>query len=223
MAENPKQKKQQPKPKPSIAEVFRTAYNNPISDPNYADAYNLGRGLMVMNKLMDAHPELTIEQAAGVAGNLGIESYFNPAVRQGQTQQAVGPVKGPGIGLAQWGDARRAELMKRYPGESWKNIDNQIDFIRYENATTERKNWKDLLNQKTLEGSTESFATQWERAGEPNLEERKKLAKSLADSAKSWTNKYIAEQERKKKAALQAAQKPSFWQSVINGIGSLFD
>lgn len=222
MAENPKQKKQQPKPAPSIHEVFRGSYNNPISDPKYQDAYNLGRGLMVMNKLMNAHPELTIDQAAGIAGNLGVESYFNPAVRQGQTPQATGRVQGPGVGLAQWGSSRRAELMKRYPGESWKNIDNQIDFIQYENANTEKNNWQQVLKNKEAEPTAESFMKLWERAGKPNLGERKRLARQLSDSAKSWTNKYIAEQEKKKKKPAPAPP-PSFWQNVINGIGSLFD
>lgn len=221
MTGNP-QKKPQPKPQPSIHEVFRGSYNNPISDPKYQDAYNLGRGLMVMNKLMNAHPELTIDQAAGIAGNFGVESYFNPAVRQGQTPQATGRAQGPGVGLAQWGDSRRTELMKRYPGERWKDINNQIAFVRHENATTESKNWEEVLKNKQAEPTAESFMKLWERADKPNLDERKRLARQLADSAKSWTNTYIAEQEKKKKKPAPAPP-PSFWQNVIDGIGSLFD
>lgn len=221
MAENPKAKKQKPKPPPSIHEVFRSAYSDPISDPNYQDSYNLGRGLMVMNKLMDAYPGLTIDQAAGVAGNLGVESYFNPAIRQGQLPAATGKVLGPGVGLAQWEGPRRDELMKRFPGEKWKDINNQIAFIQQENASTEGKNWQNVLKNTTPEATAESFLKLWERSSKPNLPERKQLARELADSAKSWTNKYIAEQ--KKKAAQQAAPPKSLWQKFLDGIGTLFD
>lgn len=204
---------------PSISEVFRSDYQYKNTDPEYKDAYNIDRGLMVMDALMDRYPNMTLEQAAGVAGNFGIESYFNPAVQQGQGAAAKGKVLGDGVGLAQWSNVRRKALMEMFPGNQWKSLDNQMKFLMHENATTERKNWDKVLQQKTPEDAARVFVQSWERAGTPHLDKRMILAKTLYDRANEFSRKQLAQRMR----SMQEQQQQGLWDKIVGGVKSLWD
>lgn len=199
-----------------MSQVFRQEHSYKNTDPKYKDAYNLDRGLMVMDKLMDMYPDLSIEQAAGIAGNFGVESYFNPAVQQGQLPNATGPTKGGGIGLAQWSGVRRKQLMERFPGEQWKNIDNQLKFMQEENAGPEKRNWQQILAQKTPEATSESFVRKWERAGVPAIEDRQQLSRRLSDSANVLAKKYEQDIIKRNAKRAQPMPEPGMWDKFLS-------
>lgn len=96
---------------------------------------------------------LTTAQAAGAAGNLYVESGFD--------SQALGD-QGKAYGLAQWRDARRANL-KEHIGKEPSNLDQQLEFIAHELSTTEKGALKDLKKQHTVKDSAMSFAKKYER------------------------------------------------------------
>ena len=96
---------------------------------------------------------LTEEQAAGVAGNLFVESGFSPT--------ALGD-QGKALGLAQWRDSRRVAMVKDSGTEN-PTFDQQLKFLVKELNTTERNALKQLQEQTTVKDSAYVFAKFYER------------------------------------------------------------
>lgn len=124
---------------------------------------------------------LTINQAAGIIGNLQWESgskKLDPkSVQDG----------GPGRGIAQWTDTDRwAQLLsyEKKKGADPLTIDAQIDFLWHE--MTEVSPWNQSLPAlkatTTADAATESFMNTFEKPGIPHLAERQKNAKEIADT-----------------------------------------
>lgn len=98
--------------------------------------------------------DLTEEQAAGVAGNLFVESGFSPT--------ALGD-QGKALGLAQWRDSRREALVKESGGTENPSFDQQLKFLVKELNTTENGALKKLREQTTVKDSAYVFAKFYER------------------------------------------------------------
>jgi hypothetical protein len=96
---------------------------------------------------------ITKEQAAGIAGNLFVESKFSPTI--------LGD-KGEALGLAQWRDSRRKALVKEYNTEQ-PSFDQQLDFLVKELNSTEKTALNALKKQTTVKDSTLVFAKLFER------------------------------------------------------------
>lgn len=171
-----------------------------------------------MDRLMHMYPELTINQAAGIAANAGVESYFNPSVRQGQLPNATGRVVGGGAGLFQWDGARRNELMRRYPGQQWMDLENQLEFFKNENASTEKSAWRKVLQTQQPEEAAKLFVDLWERAGTKKYDEREKLAQLLAERGHQ-----LAKQYAQQKQNAQAAKPTTLWENIMKTVTGLFD
>ena len=99
---------------------------------------------------------LTDQQAAGVAGNLYVESSFNLGARGDRSTS---------FGLAQWHNERKQALFK-YTGTSESNpptLEQQLEFLAYELENTEKAALVALRNAKTVKDSSLVFAEKFER------------------------------------------------------------
>lgn len=92
----------------------------------------------------------TIEQTAGIMGNLMQEHKFN-------TTDVPG-----GMGIAQWLGARRANLLAR---ENPYSIYTQLEFIMHEFATTEHRAYRAVKSAATVEQAVAAFQNSYERCG----------------------------------------------------------
>jgi len=82
---------------------------------------NLESGLEIIKGLVNRG--FKPKTAAAIAGNMWIESKFNPAI--------IGQGKDPYVGLIQWGSVgkRKQKLMAK---PNWKKTETQLDFIKQE-------------------------------------------------------------------------------------------
>jgi hypothetical protein len=128
---------------------------------------------------------LTKTAAAGIVANIGVETGYT---YDPNTHQYEG---GPGRGLVQWERGGRydtdpinlrsfAESRK----SSWNDLNTQIDFILHElNTHPEYKLVKKELNaSKNIPTATRIFLEKYEKAGEPHIEDRLKVAKQIQDA-----------------------------------------
>ena len=97
-----------------------------------------------------------------------------------------------------------------------------MKFPMHENATTERKNWDKVLQQKTPEDAARVFVQSWERAGTPHLDKRMILAKTLYDRANEFSRKQLAQRMRSMQEQQQQGQQ-SLWDKIVGGVKSLWD
>lgn len=167
------------------ADIIRAFYNAPEGPSDYSNPYDLNRGMPIVAELMNVYPDMPLHVATGVVANSGVESYFNPAVSQGQNPDATGKVRGGGRGLFQWDGARRQKLMEMYPGDEWKKLENQLAFMAMENAGGEKRAWEATLKAPTAEKAALTFSQRWERPGVPHNELRKNIASRLDREATS--------------------------------------
>lgn len=100
---------------------------------------------------------LTPAQVAGIAGNLQVESGFNPAALN-QREQA--------IGLAQWEGPRRTALQAFARGRGTAETDagTQLEFLWQELQTSERGAFSALRAATTVDQAATVFDQQFERS-----------------------------------------------------------
>jgi hypothetical protein len=100
---------------------------------------------------------LTPEQAAGVAGNLQVESGFSPT--------AYNPREGA-IGLAQWEGGRRTALDQyaAASGGSETDLTTQLNFLWHELNTNENAAFKQLLATSDAASAAAVFDQYYERS-----------------------------------------------------------
>ena len=110
-------------------------------------------------------------QASAIVGNLEQEnSSFGTT-----TKNSIGA-----LGIAQWLGGRKKALINDY--EKWYDIDNQIDFIHRE-IQGDRNAWtnniggkKAFMNAKSIEDATYIFRKDFERPGEHEANDKKRIA-----------------------------------------------
>jgi len=159
---------------------------------------------------------LTPEQAAGILGNLLVESAstMDPGIQQ------IGG--GPGRGIAQWGSFnskydrfgyngdRGLVLFASQQGKNWDDLQVQLDFIMHEFGTTEKRAFEYMKGAKSVQEAAFEFEDKFERAGVPHMGERNKRAEMVYEEYQNSMNRAkteLTEQyEREKAAAEEAAR-----------------
>lgn len=140
---------------------------------------------------------MSLEQAAGVIGNITQESKGDPKATQGgwasasMSNEEMMAVSGSGkaIGLAQWDGGRRtalARFAKEHDGH-WSDLQIQLEYFRqeiaggtYEGDLLQRRGFTE--QGRTVEFYVESFEKAFERAGSPNYPARHTSAKTFIDN-----------------------------------------
>jgi len=98
----------------------------------------------------------TLDQAAGIVGNLRAESNLNPS--------AVNPNDaGPGndsVGIAQWNRDRLSNLQDyaRQRGTDYRDFNTQLEFVDYELRTSESRVRSELTQESSARDSAIAFA-----------------------------------------------------------------
>jgi hypothetical protein len=129
---------------------------------------------------------LTMQQAAGVLGNMWAESSVNPRRVQG-TKTPEGdsdtPVGSKGYGLVQWTPGTKiltdAQKAQKSPGDLAFQVNLLWDQLEGRSAIPEKAAGDDLKKQTTVRDATISFLVKFERAGKPNTEERVRFAERV--------------------------------------------
>jgi uncharacterized protein (TIGR02594 family) len=125
----------------------------------------------VMNDLMKDFPELKIEHAAAILGNIGHEcAGFTLFAQEGG---------GGGRGWCQW-DGERREAFFAFAdahGLSRESPEANYGYLRHElKNTSEGAVLTPLIREKTLEGAVQTFDRVFERSGVKNLPSRNRYA-----------------------------------------------
>lgn len=124
---------------------------------------------------------------AGIAGYLGNtehESGFNPSIVQSnatfnEATAMNGSVSGYALGLNQWDNSRRVELLNfaKSQNKDWRDAGVQLDFALNHDGTN-----SDLLKQglkiNNVDEATEFLRAKWERGGSGTTLERQAKSKS---------------------------------------------
>ena len=115
----------------------------------------------------------THNQAAGIVGNLQVESNVDP----GRGQDGGGP----GYGLAQW-EGPRQRAFQAWAGKDihGSSMEDQLAFIQHELETTESGAAKALRATNTPEDAARVFCERYERPGISHLDRRMACAKLIA-------------------------------------------
>jgi hypothetical protein len=117
--------------------------------------------------------------AQGVAGNMAVESRFDPGINE---INPVVPGSRGGFGLNQWtGPRRRAfEAYAQERGLPLDDIDLQLDFTMQELQTTERGAFDRLMQTGTAADAARVYSDKFLRPGIPHLDRRIAEANRLA-------------------------------------------
>jgi N-acetylmuramoyl-L-alanine amidase len=135
--------------------------------------------------------KLTLEQAAGVAGNVQVESGFNTA--------AVNSGSGAS-GLVQWLGDRKKRLMSYSTMKKvdWTDVDLQLHYLGWElgidelslsidkkTPGAEKASWEAIKNTSTPEEAAKVWELRFERSGGASLTERTANAKAIFEEFKN--------------------------------------
>lgn len=110
---------------------------------------------------------LTEQQAAGIVGNLMVESGVDPTISQHGG--------GPGRGIAQWTVGARwtgVEQLAAQTGRSSGDLGVQLDFIWQELNSTESGALSALRQTSTAADAARVFSDKYERPGIPHMDRR---------------------------------------------------
>ncbi len=127
---------------------------------------------------------MTLAQAAGVAGNLVVESAsesIDPAAEEfpGQDRGGKGVVQWTGV---RWRGPDGLRAFAEYKKTPWQDMTTQMEFILWEvgkGATwngkpggAERAGWQATIQETTAAGAAETWMLRYERPGTPHLDRR---------------------------------------------------
>ncbi|WP_349584961.1 phage tail tip lysozyme [Leuconostoc citreum] len=177
-----------------IGIFFQSSQNtcdNTTSPANFQVATSANREA-VAKSLHDNLKKISGVTEAGIAGYLGNtehESGFDSGVVQShlpfkESTAMDGSVSGYALGLNQWDNTRRVDLLNfaKSQNKDWKDASLQLDFALNHDGTN-----SDLLKQglkiNNVDEATEFLRSQWERGGAGTQAERQA-------KAKSWYSKF---------------------------------
>ena len=128
----------------------------------------------------------TLEQAAGIVGNLQTESGG------GLTVNAVGD-GGRAYGIAQWHPDRQAQFARRI-GKNIRqsNLDDQLAFVQWELENSESRAGDALKNARSIEQAALTFDKYYERSAGLHGAQRVNNALALANAMSKSTTSNIA-------------------------------
>lgn len=117
--------------------------------------------------------------AQGVAGNMAVESRFDPGINE---INPVVPGSRGGFGLNQWTGPRRREFeaYAKQRGLPLDDIDLQLDFTMQELQTTERGAYDRLMQTSNAADAARVYSDKFLRPGIPHLDRRIAEANRLA-------------------------------------------
>ncbi len=104
----------------------------------------------------------TPEQAAGIVGNLSLESG---GLRTDALNRGDGSDGSDSVGLAQW-NAERANALRNFArakGSDWRDFGTQLEFVQHELETTEASAGRSLKSASSVREAAGIFADQYER------------------------------------------------------------
>lgn len=112
---------------------------------------------------------LTKEQAAGIVGNLMVESYDS---------LKTDAQNGDAYGIAQWLGGRRdaLEAMAKSKNKPVDDLGLQLDYLWSELTGSEKASLADLKTKSTTDAAAQSFFDKFERAGDSSLPKRQSNA-----------------------------------------------
>jgi hypothetical protein len=122
-----------------------------------------------MKRLMTDFPDLQLEHAAAILGNIGHECRgFQELEQRG----------GGGRGWCQWDGARRTAFLESAKANGGMESDRaNYDYLKHElKDTSEKQVLQAIKKDTTLEGAVKTFNDVFERSGVPNLESRNRYA-----------------------------------------------
>jgi uncharacterized protein (TIGR02594 family) len=139
-------------------------------DTGPRDALFVEKAPGVMKDLIRDFPELTVERAAAILGNIGHECAGFRQLQQGG---------GGGRGWCQWDGVRRDAFFKFADDRQldWQNDQANYGYLIHElKDTSEKKVLPALQRETTLEGAVKTFDEIFERSGVKNLPSRNRYA-----------------------------------------------
>lgn len=142
---------------------------------------------------------MSLEQAAGVAGNLVVESgsdSINPAAEEfpGEDRGGKGVVQWTG---ARWRGADGLREFAKHKGTEWTDMATQMHFILWEVGKgtpwngkaggAEKRGWQATLNETTPSAAAETWMRLYERPGVPHLDRRISAADTIYETYQGQT------------------------------------
>ncbi len=117
--------------------------------------------------------------AIGMAGNLAVESNFNPGINE---IAPVVPGSRGGYGLAQWTGPRRVqyEQFAQDRGVPLDDLNAQLDFLTWELQNTERRAADRIFAAQTPEEAARLTSDLFLRPGIPHMDRRLEETQRLA-------------------------------------------
>jgi hypothetical protein len=198
------QPKAVPKKPPASVDALAHPAPKPVVPAQLAAAgvkpYEWNNMKNFMGYLHGKDPSLTKAQISGIIGNFWQESFMDPTIAQGDSNNGPhhhGPndpnPAGPGHGLAQWGGGnpdRWQQLLafaKTQPGKpSPYDFKLQCDFMWHELKSPGYSSaLSDLKTKTTPQDAAAAFCTDYEGPGIPDLPNRQSFA-GLVDQAAPW-------------------------------------
>lgn len=118
---------------------------------------------------------LSAHQAAGIVGNLIIESSLNTTIKGDG---------GKALGIAQWHPDRQEGLknLAKRRGTEISDLNTQLEYVWEELNTGYKNALSRILNSKNVKEATTAFMTHYEKPGIPHFEKRLKEAENLLSS-----------------------------------------
>ena len=167
---------------PEAAKAFDTSFMNNMaqthSEPSQDITYNTKQDLQgAKKKAMEFFQSkgLSAHQAAGIVGNLIIESSLNTTIKGDG---------GKALGIAQWHPDRQEGLknLAKRRGTEISDLNTQLEYVWEELNTGYKNALSKILNSKNVKEATTAFMTHYEKPGIPHFEKRLKEAENLLSS-----------------------------------------
>ena len=148
------------------------------SEPSQDITYNTRQDLQgAKKKAMEFFQSkgLSAHQAAGIVGNLIIESSLNTTIKGDG---------GKALGIAQWHPDRQEGLknLAKRRGTEISDLNTQLEYVWEELNTGYKNALSKILNSKNVKEATTAFMTHYEKPGIPHFEKRLKEAENLLSS-----------------------------------------
>ena len=115
---------------------------------------------------------LSPHQAAGIVGNLMVESSLNTTIKGD---------KGQAFGIAQWHPDRQKglKLLAQKRGTDISDLDTQLEYVWEELNNNYKFALNKILNSRNTKEATTAFMLHYEKPGIPHFEKRLKEAELL--------------------------------------------
>jgi hypothetical protein len=126
--------------------------------------------------------------AIGIAGNIAVESNFNPGINE---IAPVVPGSRGGYGLIQWTGPRRRQFedYAQTRGVAFDDLNTQLDFLNWELQNTERRAADRIFAAQTPEEAARLTSELFLRPGIPHLDRRIAETQRLAGNYQPGTGR----------------------------------